>query len=329
MFRIGLNRFLNKWKSYRHRFVPWIALNLSKNEKTLRQVTERSKDKLTPDEEVSRALLQLFGVLFHTHWAKHQDPRAQTSFKRSTGQDDHRRGGLICGHDAMLKTLGFCIDRKPSSLPFAGTGVFVTKGFVPKGAIVALYPGTVYQAYEPIFFQSIRNPFVFRCIDGILIDGNNKGISKMVFRSCSGRDRVGFFMMSDISWLTNDPLNPLAVGQYVNNCSNEWPANVCYQEYDVPDEFPIELRQYLPNVNFSQDARGPLRCVVLISLRDITAGEELFSNYYTIVRWLKSRMYSFGVKTYAVQWGEKNVFNILCMLQWIGGKIKVCLLKCK
>lgn len=285
MFRIALNRFLDKWKSYRYRFVPWIALNLSKNEKTLRRVTERSKDKLTPDEEVSGALLQLFGVLFHTHWAPQQHSRrAQTHFKCSTGQDNRWSGGLICGHDAMFQTLGFCIDRKQSSLASAGTGVFVTKGFVPKGAIVALYPGTIYQPYEPIFFQSIRNPFVFRCIDGVLIDGNDKGISKMVFRSCSGRDRVGFFMVSDISWLTDDPLNPLAVGQYVNNCSNECPANVCYQEFDVPDTFPIELRQYLPNVNFSQEGRGLLRCVVLISLRDIPAGEELFSNYYTIVR---------------------------------------------
>lgn len=27
-----------------------------------------------------------------------------------------------------------------------------------------------------------------------------------------------------------------------------------------------------------------LRCVVLVSLRDIKQGEELFSNYYTVVR---------------------------------------------
>lgn len=42
--------------------------------------------------------------------------------------------------------------------------------------------GTVYQKYEPIFFQSIGNPFIFRCLDGVLIDGNDKGISKVVFR---------------------------------------------------------------------------------------------------------------------------------------------------
>lgn len=285
MFRTALRRLHHKWKSYRHRFVPWIALNLSKNENTLRQVTNGAEDKLIPDDEVSHALRKLFGRLLRSHWAKHDELRtAQTFFLRGlTIKEGPCEEDLANGDDAMLQSLGFCIDRKPSTLPSAGAGVFVTKGFVPKGATVAMYPGTVYQTFEPIFLQSIRNPFVFRCIDGILIDGNDKGISKMVFRSCSSRDRLGPFMMSDSSWLTDSPLNPLAVGQYVNNCTNEWPANVSYQEYDVPDTFPVELRQYLPNVNYSQDTVGPLRCVVLVSLRDITAGEELFSNYYTIV----------------------------------------------
>ncbi|XP_068604617.1 SET domain-containing protein 9 [Brachionichthys hirsutus] len=259
MFRAVLTRFLTKWKSYRHRFVPWIALNLSKNEKTLRHVTERSKDKLVPDEQVSRTLLHLFQSLHHA--------------------------GIRCGDDhSTLQSLGFCIDRKPSTLPSAGSGVFVTRGFVPKGALVSMYPGTVYQLHEPVLLQSIRNPFVFRCIDGVLVDGNDKGLSRVVFRSCSGRDRVGPFLMSDATWLTDNPRNPLAVGQYVNNCSDERPANVCYQEYDVPDGFPVELRRFLPNVNYGHDAQRPLRCVVLVSLRDITAGEELLSNYYTVVQ---------------------------------------------
>ncbi|KAK5859482.1 hypothetical protein PBY51_021036 [Eleginops maclovinus] len=280
MLRSALNRVQNKWKSYRHRFVPWVVLNLSKNEKTLRQVTDRSKDKLVSDQEVSASLLQLFRVLLRSHGTDHGELRgAQSHLLGEETTEQHP-----CKEDAMLRSLGFCIARKPSTLPFAGTGVFVTKGCVPKGATVAMYPGTVYQAYEPILLQSIRNPFVFRCIDGVLIDGNDKGISKMVFKSCSGRDRMGPFMMSDTSWLTSSPQNPLAVGQYVNNCSNEYPANVCYQEFDVPIKFPIKLRQYLPNVNYSTEAQRPLRCVVLVSLRDITAGEELFSNYFTIVR---------------------------------------------
>lgn len=280
MFRTLLRRFQDKWKSYRHRFVPWVVLNLSKNQKTLREVTESSKDKLVPDEEVSQSLLKLFGVLLKSQRANHIEA---DFFQQVTSEKDQDGGDTMCVHDAMLQSLGFCIDRKPSTLPFGGTGVFVTRGFVPKGVTVAMYPGTIYQPYEPILLQSIRNPFVFRCIDGVLVDGKDQGLSKMVFKSCSGRDRIGPFVTSDTSWLTTCPQNPLAVGQYVNNCSNHRPANVCYQEYDVPHRFPMELRRYLPNVNYSQGTQRPLRCVVLVSLRDITEGEELFSNYYTIV----------------------------------------------
>uniref|UniRef100_A0A667YTV0 SET domain containing 9 n=1 Tax=Myripristis murdjan TaxID=586833 RepID=A0A667YTV0_9TELE len=266
---MALKRLESRWRSYRHRFVPWLVLNLGKNERTLRQVTGRSEDKLVPDEEVSRSLLKLFGALLRTDTAEPAVAALSVSPQAA--------------HDAMFQSMGFSIDRRPSTLPLAGTGVFVTRGFVPKGATVAMYPGTVYQAYEPIFFQSIRNPFVFRCIDGVLIDGHDKGISKVVYKSCSGRDRLGPFLLSDTSWLTASPKNPLAVGQYVNNCSNKQPANVCYQEYDLPDQFPLELRQFLPNVSYSHDTLRPVRCVVLVSLRDIKPGEELLSNYYTIV----------------------------------------------
>lgn len=40
------------------------------------------------------------------------------------------------------------------------------------------------------------------------------------FRSCSRRDQLGPFQMSDESWLTSALQNPLAMGQYVNNCSH-------------------------------------------------------------------------------------------------------------
>ncbi|XP_049650766.1 SET domain-containing protein 9 isoform X3 [Accipiter gentilis] len=122
--------------------------------------------------------------------------------------------------------------------------------------ILALLPEikcTVYRKHEPIFFQSLGNPFIFRCIDGVLIDGNDKGLSRSVYRSCSRRDQLGPFQMSDESWLTAALQNPLAVGQYVNNCSHEKAANVCYQEFDVPGYFPVELKQYLPNIVYSHN----------------------------------------------------------------------------
>ena len=39
----------------------------------------------------------------------------------------------------------------------------------------------------------------------------------MFFRSCHGRDRVGPYSLCDNTWLTDWPINPLSVGQYVNN----------------------------------------------------------------------------------------------------------------
>ncbi|KAK7121034.1 hypothetical protein R3I94_020869 [Phoxinus phoxinus] len=283
MIKALFKAFEVRWKSYRHRFVPWIALNLQKNERTLRHVKDRSQDKLIQDKEVSESLLCLFTELLKNDLENQRDLLRLLHKSTLNTYSNVKRDTHDAPCTVMLNTLGFVTERKCSSLQLAGTGVFVTRGRAQKGSIVAMYPGTIYQADEPIFFQSIRNPFVFRCIDGVLIDGNDKAMSKIVFRSCSGRDRLGPFSLSDSSWLTPHPVNPLAVGQYVNNCSNEKAANVCYQEFDVPDGFPLELRQFLPNVKYRADTQRRLRCVVLVSLRDINRGEELFSNYYTLV----------------------------------------------
>ena len=44
------------------------------------------------------------------------------------------------------------------------------------------FAGTVYLPHEPLFLQSLRNPFVFRCADGVMIDGNHRGLSKWIFK---------------------------------------------------------------------------------------------------------------------------------------------------
>ena len=41
----------------------------------------------------------------------------------------------------LLQTRGFLIERKPSLMQNAGHGVFVTKGCIMKGSMVAFYPG--------------------------------------------------------------------------------------------------------------------------------------------------------------------------------------------
>ncbi|KAM7147324.1 SET domain-containing protein 9 isoform 3-T3 [Molossus nigricans] len=291
----GLGRW---WRRYRYRFVPWIALNLNHNPRTLRYVPDEFKDKVISDEDALGTLLNVFQALFINDFnkqleiltvlpepvqLKYQDLLSVQHPRVKLPQNRRHQPNVFKPEEILYKTLGFSIARATSSLISAGRGVFITKGVVPKGAVVSMYPGTVYQKHEPVFFQSIGNPFIFRCLDGVLIDGNDRGISRVVYRSCTGRDRLGPVKMCDSTWLTAEIQNPLAVGQYVNNCSSDRPANVCYQELDVPTAFPVELRQYLPNIAYSYQGHSPLRCVVLVALRDVRQGEELLSNYYTVV----------------------------------------------
>ncbi|XP_021237344.1 SET domain-containing protein 9 isoform X2 [Numida meleagris] len=226
----GLRR---RWEAYKYRFVPWLAFNVRRQRRTLRYVPEGSQDKIISDEDVFETLLKLFTALFVNDFSRQAPALAllpevehrysqlrSAELEQAAGSSRNRQSQQVLSPDEVLfRTLGFSVTRDRSSLLSAGTGVFVSKGFVPKGTVVSMYPGTVYRKHEPIFFQSLCNPFIFRCIDGILIDGNDKGLSRSVYRSCSWRDQLGPFQMSDVSWLTAAPQNPLAVGQYVNNCS--------------------------------------------------------------------------------------------------------------
>lgn len=70
---------------------------------------------------------------------------------------------------------------------------------------------------EKFYFFSCRVNFEllnFKILNNPLADAFT------CFRSCNGRDRLGPLKMSDSTWLTSEFHNPLAVGQYVNNCSN-------------------------------------------------------------------------------------------------------------
>lgn len=270
-----LRSLRQKWFQYRYRFVPWIVLNLK--ERTVRSVKKDDTDKIITDEVVHSFLLRFFSVLDEkNNKSDVKDP--EVLYRRNL--------------EEMKKDLGFIIERKPSTLPSGGIGVFVTEGKVPANTIVSMYPGVIYQSYDPILLQSIANPFIFRCIDNILIDGSDKKLSRYIYRSCSQRDRHGPYFTCDTSWLTPYPINPLAVGQYVNNQSKRFPSNVTYQEFDIPDNFPFHLLKYIPNIHYGASTHYDeemtknrlLRVIVLVSTRQIDAGEELFSTYFTVVR---------------------------------------------
>ncbi|XP_068726615.1 SET domain-containing protein 9-like [Montipora capricornis] len=265
-------KWLKKWRSYRYRFFPWIAFNL--RNRTVREVSSSDQDKIIPDSKVIENLITLFRTL-------HGNEENGYDHAHSPGQRETFPG-------AMYNALGFEIKRQESTIPGAGKGVIVTKGTVPIGTLVALYPGTIYWPNEPVLFQSIGNPFVFRCVDGIIIDGNDKGLSRIIYRSNARRDQIGPYSLCDTTWLGSEPQNPLAVGQYVNNRPKPLPANVAYQEVDIPfRSIAPNLWKYLPNVWYGSGNIASencfLRTVALVSVRDISQDEEVFSSYFTVI----------------------------------------------
>ncbi|KAG8222104.1 hypothetical protein J437_LFUL000868 [Ladona fulva] len=272
-----MKKVISKWNDYKYRFVPWIAFNI-KN-RSSRIVQSKEKDKIITDKEVIDTLLQVLPKFYR------QDGRTENSLlaKRNS--------------EVMTKVMGFNISRAPSSISGmkgSGLGVFIRNGVAPKGSLVALYPGTIYRTFEPILLQSLGNPFIFRCLDGTHIDGKDTGISKIIYKSCVGRDSVGGLATSDLSWLTRHNINPLNVGQYVNNQSKDAACNVAYQEVEVPEDgtiLPLPLLSLLPNAFYSANISDSSphafirkrRMVALISIVDIPQDSEVLSSYFTIV----------------------------------------------
>lgn len=109
--------------------------------RTLRQVTARSEDKTVPDVEVSSSLVKLFTALLGNDLSKREVLNLLPTSVQSRYAQNVPKTQTDSPGEVMLDVLGFRIHRGPSSLPSAGTGVFVTHGSVTKGATVAMYPG--------------------------------------------------------------------------------------------------------------------------------------------------------------------------------------------
>lgn len=263
------NRLSNKWSSYKFRFLPWVVFNMS--EKTARPCTlaGESVDK----DQIMKSLEKIFQY-FDQYFCLKDDLTLYEQLHHNN-------------QDILRQVGGFNLARAPSTVHEAGLGVFLSAGHAARGSVVCLYPGTVYQPYQPVLLRSLANQFIFRCVDGVHVDGSHSPISRAIFRSCVGRDQVGMCRVGDTSWLTPRPVNPLNVGQFVNNENSVHGANVRYQEIDVPLDFPLHLRKFWGNINFESsavDGERQLRIVVLLALRDIEEGEELFSSYFTVIR---------------------------------------------
>ena len=75
--------------------------------------------------------------------------------------------------------------------------------------------------------------------------------------------------VADTSWLTLQPVNPLNIGQLVNNETREHRANVRYQEADIPPSFPLQLRKFLPIINYESGCCGGTIRIVYLQVSNI------------------------------------------------------------
>jgi hypothetical protein len=58
---------------------------------------------------------------------------------------------------------------------------------------------------EPIFFASIANQYILKCVDGIYVDGKPTGLSGQVYNSLYKRENwPGAIQISDWTWLNKD-----------------------------------------------------------------------------------------------------------------------------
>lgn len=319
------------WENYKYRFVPWIVLNLKQTKKETTTKINKGKaiktsegtkvdtsdkllsgsspmivdhvtkghDKLVSDQIIRDLLVKFFERLSECHEGK-------------SGEHDYLSKK---GQEIMHQVFGYSVERRKSQV-CEGTGVFLTSGQAKSGDLIgksnnfkayylvyqiicfnyyafyaALYPGTLYLPSEPLFFPSLGNPFIFRCSDNLHIDGNDRLLSKSVYKSCSARDKFQVDLpCCDLTWLTSQPLNPINIGQYVNNRSKSQENNVVYQESEItlggkgPSNFPVHLCRYLPNVwGNPENNRYPLRLVPLIAVKQINEGDEILSSYFTFV----------------------------------------------
>ena len=106
----------------------------------MRVVSSKDQDKIVPDYKLLDSLVILLKELNCCSKSEYPVGRKSTS-----------------PQSVMYNVLGYEINRLNSSIPGAGRGVFVTKGQVPGGSLVALYPGvntyTCIHVYMPTLLE--------------------------------------------------------------------------------------------------------------------------------------------------------------------------------
>lgn len=232
--------------------------------KTINQVQSlcRSVEKLIDQNDLHRQLVDLFDHLLNS---------------------DREKSSI----EILRQRWNFSLTKHRSEAH--DQGVFLDHGRInDAGRLVSIYPGTVYRrSQDPLLLPSIRNQFLLARKDGLIIDGRDRGLSRSIYLSCHSR-----LPQYDLTWLshnTDNHRNPLTIGHYINHFPKDRLPNVTYFEFDFRlDQIHSGLRSFIPHVRYSQsddddDDQQIMPSTVLISLRPIEKGEELFSCYLNLI----------------------------------------------
>ncbi len=131
------------WKSYRYRFTPWQAVNFDRHAVSLREQHQVDNlESLRDDGDLLNDLSRLLSGFRPPEyvWMYRNCPERRREFMLSHAINT----------DVLFREWGFQLTLRPSRISGAGQGVFVVRGKIKRGQIVALYPGTVYLPYQPI-----------------------------------------------------------------------------------------------------------------------------------------------------------------------------------
>lgn len=174
-----------------------------------------------------------------------------------------------------------CVRKSIIDHPESGYGVFVDRGYILPGTVVAFYPGTVH-FHENLTKQvTDHNEYMISRYDDAVVDGRSwDRKQEIATRKALQYEHINIKTISLEKFR-----NPFGIGQYVNHPPPGGQPNLMSYSYDIPNEFPLNLRPFIPN-DYFQPPRGLskrpgtiMHCVILVATRKIEEKEELLLNY--------------------------------------------------
>ena len=174
-----------------------------------------------------------------------------------------------------------CVRKSVIDHPESGYGVFVDKGEILPGTVVAFYPGTVHFHHNLTKRVIDGNEYMISRYDDAVIDGRHWDRKQEI----STRKSIQYEHIAIKSKTLEKFRNPYGIGQYVNHPAPGVQPNLMSYSYDFPVEFPEALRPYIPNDYYEEPSglsRRPgiiMHAVILVSVRKVAQGEELLLNY--------------------------------------------------